>query len=66
MGCTTKGTTPTPMRNFLSQMTSFTASKVVIYSASIVELAMQDCFTFLQLTVASPTVNTKPEVYLLE
>ena len=46
-GCTTNGTNPFDIRNFLSQTTSFAALEVATYSTSVVELAMQDYFTLL-------------------
>ena len=47
MDCTTKGMTPSPMRNFLSQTISFATLEVATYSASIMQSTIQDCFTLL-------------------
>ena len=66
MGDITKGTTLSPMRNFLSQTTSFVTSEVATYLASLVESIMQAYFTLLQLIVAQPRVSTKLEIDLRE
>ena len=62
MGCTTKGMTLSPMRNFISQMTCFAASEIATYSASVMESSIQDYFTLLQLTIILPKVKTKLKV----
>ena len=65
-GDAARGTIPSPIRNFQSQMVSFVASEVTTYLASILELVIHDCFTLLQLTTPPPKVNTNPEVDLWE
>ena len=43
-------------------MAFFTTLEVAMYSTSIVESTMQNCFTHLQLIVAPPKVKTKLKV----
>ena len=65
MGYTTKGTTPSPTRNFLSETIFFVALEVATYLASIMESTLiQNYFTLLQLIVAPPKFKTKPKVLM--
>ena len=61
-GLFSQGHNPSLIRNFLSQMAFFTTLEVAMYSTSIVESTMQNCFTHLQLIVAPPKVKTKLKV----
>ena len=65
-GNTSKGTIPSPIKNFWSQMTSFSALEATTYLAFIIDSVIQDCFTLLQLTTLPPRVNKNPEVDLRE
>ena len=65
-GDTIKGITPSPIRNFQSQMTSFSVSEAITYLTSIVESTIQDYFTLFQLTTLPPKANTNLEVDLRE
>ena len=60
-----KGPTPKSNRKFLSQIASLATSKAATYLASMVESAIQDCFTLLQLMTPPPRVNTNSEVDFL-
>ena len=57
-GAVTAGTTSRSYRNLRSHTASFAASDAATYSASVVESAIQDCFTLLQLIAPLPNVNT--------
>ena len=60
-----EGPTPGSNRNFQSQTASLAASKAATYSASMVESAMQDYFTLLQVMAPPPKVNTNFKVDFL-
>ena len=60
-----KGITPSSNRKFLSQTASLATSKAATYLTSMVESAMQNCFTLLQLMAPPLRVNTNPEVDFL-
>ncbi|KAA0058308.1 hypothetical protein E6C27_scaffold274G006420 [Cucumis melo var. makuwa] len=53
------------VKNFLSHTASFAAFQATTYSASIVESAIQVCFTLLHTTAPPFKVNTDPDVDFL-
>ena len=57
-----KGTKHLSIRKLLSHIASITASKAVMDPTPMVELAMLDCFTLIQLMAPPYRVNTYSEV----
>ena len=57
-GLTMLGTTPSSVINFLIQTASLAASKVVMYSALVVESTVVSCLELFQLTATPFNVNT--------
>ncbi|KAA0043611.1 hypothetical protein E5676_scaffold2208G00010 [Cucumis melo var. makuwa] len=53
------------IKNFHSHTASFTASQAATYSASIVEFAIQVCFTLLHTTAPLFRVNIDPHIDFL-
>ena len=59
------GTTPNSVIKFLIQTASFAASEAVIYSASVVESAMDPYLEYFEDTTAPLRVNTNPDIDFL-
>ena len=59
------GTTPNFVINFLSQTASLVALEAAIYSASVVESAVDPCMELFQQTTPLLRVNTNPDVEFL-
>ena len=53
---------PSSPSSRLSQMSSFVACAPAIYSASVLDSAIEDCFFELQLMAPSASKKTKPDV----
>ena len=53
---------PRSVRSHLSQMTSFVACMAAMYLASVLKRVTEVCFFELQLTVAPPSMKTKPNM----
>ena len=51
--------------NFLNQKSSFAASEVATYSASVVKSMMMLCFEYFELIAPSLQTNTYPDVDFL-